>query len=163
MARRKFQKNFTLARHLQFLMTRLGLNQEKMAQQVGVSQQTVSKWLRGAPPALANVEKLAEANGVSMGFFLDPWPDPKRHLFKHQKAIDIVSESANIVGVRPLLPGLLERLKSATKERGKKTALAKFLGVPLSNVSQYLAGDREPGGETTLKMLYWVEHPECQQ
>jgi DNA-binding transcriptional regulator YiaG len=61
------------------------------------------------------------------------------------------------VGVKSQMPNLLARLDKATKETGKKSALAEFLGVPLASVSRWLSGDREPGGEITLKMLRWVE------
>ena len=58
------------------------------------------------------------------------------------------------------MPGFRERLKKALAERGRKTALAKLLGVPLASVSQWLSGEREPGGEYTLKLLRWVEQQE---
>jgi transcriptional regulator with XRE-family HTH domain len=58
------------------------------------------------------------------------------------------------------LKSLLARLNTATKEPGKKSQLAKHMRVPLSNVSQWLSGKREPGGETTLKLLKWVEEQE---
>jgi DNA-binding transcriptional regulator YiaG len=74
-----------------------------------------------------------------------------------------VSESVNVSPVKPKLPSLLERLKSATSQRGKKTELAGFLGVSLVQVSQWLTGDREPGGETTLRLLHWVEQQERQK
>jgi DNA-binding transcriptional regulator YiaG len=51
-------------------------------------------------------------------------------------------------------------LNKATSGRGAKSALAKYMGVPLPNVSQWLSGDREPSGETTLQLLNWVEHQE---
>lgn len=71
-----------------------------------------------------------------------------------------VSESVNNSSVTPNLPELLKRLKRATEQRGQKSALAKFLGVSLVQVSQWLAGDREPGGKVTLRMLQWVQHQE---
>jgi DNA-binding transcriptional regulator YiaG len=71
-----------------------------------------------------------------------------------------ISVSAKRGDVKAQLPNLLERLRKATAERGKKSTLAKFLGVPLANVSQWLSGVREPGGETTLRMLHWVEQQE---
>lgn len=74
-----------------------------------------------------------------------------------------VSESDNIRGVKDKLPSLLKRLKVATAQRGKKSELAKFLGVSLVQVSQWLTGDREPGGETTLRLLHWVEQQERQK
>ena len=65
--------------------------------------------------------------------------------------------------VKSLLPKLLERLKKASSEPGKKSELAKYLGVPLASVSRWLSGDREPGGEITLKMFHWVEQQERQK
>jgi transcriptional regulator with XRE-family HTH domain len=71
--------------------------------------------------------------------------------------------------VKAQLPSLLERLNRATKETGKMSALANFLGqavghrVPLASVSRWLAGKREPGGQITLLMLHWVERQERQK
>jgi transcriptional regulator with XRE-family HTH domain len=85
---------------------------------------------------------------------------PAEDVIKQNTALTDVSESVNIESVKAQLPSLLQRIKVATKERGQKSALADFLGVPLARVSQWLSGDREPGGETTLRMLNWVEHQE---
>lgn len=72
--------------------------------------------------------------------------------------------SAKVSGdVKKQLPSLLERLKKATKETGKMSALADYLKVPLASVSRWLSGAREPGGEITLKMLNWVEQQERQK
>ena len=69
--------------------------------------------------------------------------------------------------VKPILPGLLARLRKATEEPGKKSELAKFLDAPLASVSRWLSADpkvqREPGGEIALKMLHWVEAQERKQ
>jgi transcriptional regulator with XRE-family HTH domain len=65
--------------------------------------------------------------------------------------------------VKAQLPSLLERLKKATQESGQKSALAKFLGVPLASVSRWLSGEREPGGEIALRLLHWVEKQERQK
>ena len=80
-----------------------------------------------------------------------------------KKDLTNVSVYGNIEGVKPKLPALLQRIKKATEPRGKKTQLAKFLDVPLSKVSQWLAGENEPGGETTLRLLHWVEQQERQK
>lgn len=80
-----------------------------------------------------------------------------------KKGLTVVSESVNNIDVTPKLPSLLKRLKEATAQRGKKSALAEFLGVSLVQVSQWLSGDREPGGETTLRLLQWVEQQERQK
>jgi len=71
--------------------------------------------------------------------------------------------SDNIDNVKAQLPALLKRLNEMTRERGTKTALAKFMGVKLPTVSRWLSGDKEPGGETTLKLLHWVEQQERQK
>lgn len=80
-----------------------------------------------------------------------------------KKDLTIVSVLDNNQEVKPKLPSLLERLKKATAQRGIKSELAKFLGVSLVQVSQWLSGDREPGGETTLRLLHWVEQQERQK
>ena len=74
-----------------------------------------------------------------------------------------VSVIDNNEGVKAKLPALIKRLNEATKERGTKTALAKYVGVPLPKISQWLSGEHEPGGETTLKLLHWVEQWERQK
>lgn len=51
---------------------------------------------------------------------------------------------------------LLERLNSAASGYGKKSALAAHMGVALTTISVWLSGKREPGGETTLRLLEWV-------
>jgi outer membrane biogenesis lipoprotein LolB len=71
--------------------------------------------------------------------------------------------------VKAQLPHLLKRLALATKESGRMSELADFLGmatgkrVPLASVSRWLSGKREPGGEITLQLLHWVEHQERQK
>lgn len=68
------------------------------------------------------------------------------------------------VDVQPnQLSKLLKRLNSLTAERGKKAELAKLLGVPAARVSEWLSGDKEPGGESTLRLLAWVQAEEDKQ
>lgn len=83
----------------------------------------------------------------------------REQIVKYSNLTD-VSESVNIMSVKRQMPFFRDRLKKATAQRGNKTVLAKFLGVPLASVSQWLSGKREPGGEITLKMLRWVEQQE---
>jgi transcriptional regulator with XRE-family HTH domain len=71
------------------------------------------------------------------------------------------TESSEILPpVKSQLKNLLADLNRLTKESGKKTELADYLGAPLASVSRWLSGEREPGGETTLKMLRWVQQQE---
>ena len=80
---------------------------------------------------------------------------------KHKGYLLTESESAaKLPPVKSQLEKLLADLNRLTEEQGKKTELADFLGAPLASVSRWLSGEREPGGETTLKMLRWVEHQE---
>jgi transcriptional regulator with XRE-family HTH domain len=80
-----------------------------------------------------------------------------------KKPLTDVTLTDNIPLVQSPMANLLDRLNKATSQRGQKTALAKRFGVPLANVSQWLSGEREPGGETTLRLLNWVEQQERQQ
>ena len=74
-----------------------------------------------------------------------------------------VAETGNVPPVKSTMANLLDRLNKATSQRGMKSKLAKVMGVSLSNVSQWLSGEREPGGETTLRLLQWVEQQENKQ
>jgi transcriptional regulator with XRE-family HTH domain len=78
------------------------------------------------------------------------------------KLLTGVTESGktSVVKSELTLKNLLARLNSATEKPGMKSALAKHIGVPLSNVSQWLSGKREPSGSTTLRLLKWVEQQE---
>ena len=80
-----------------------------------------------------------------------------------QSTLDQVHVSVNTVVVKAQWPLLKSRLQKSTQIAGSKTKLAKFLGVKLASVSQWLTDSesaREPGAETTLRMLRWVEQQE---
>jgi transcriptional regulator with XRE-family HTH domain len=55
------------------------------------------------------------------------------------------------------LPELLKAVSNRVSERGKKTALARELGVSRQAVDQWLSGDAKPSAELTFKLLNWVE------
>jgi len=74
-----------------------------------------------------------------------------------------VAVSGKLAPVKSQLKNLLADLNRLTREPGTKTKLADFLSAPLTSVSRWLSGEREPGGETTLKMLRWVQEQESQQ
>lgn len=80
---------------------------------------------------------------------------------RKKESLTSLNESVKSESVKPLWPLLKERLNKATAEPGTKTKLAKFLGVELASVSQWLTDKktsaREPGAETALRMLHWVE------
>jgi transcriptional regulator with XRE-family HTH domain len=96
---------------------------------------------------------------------------------KHRRTIDKVFSSAQrpqlekkdlteasyqntTENVKELLPNLRKKLNKLTQSAGKKSELADFVEAPLASVSRWLSGDREPGGEVTLKLLKWVEQEE---
>lgn len=74
-----------------------------------------------------------------------------------------IHASVNNREVKAQWPILKKRLQTATAQKGGKTMLADFLGEKLASVSQWLTDSdnaREPGAETTLRMLQWVERQE---
>jgi hypothetical protein len=136
------------------------------------------KWLAGSVPNAVNLSNFAEANTVPVEDFFKPIQiaPSNRDSFitgtgfivntlntPSKKPVDIVPPERNLAPVKPILPNLIERLKKATEPRGKKTELAEFLSAPLPRVSEWLRGDKKPGGETTLQMLQWVEDQERQK
>jgi DNA-binding transcriptional regulator YiaG len=60
----------------------------------------------------------------------------------------------------PEMESLIVRIRRFTNNPDKRSELVKFLGVPRESVSRWLSGAREPGGETTLQLLNWVEQQE---
>jgi transcriptional regulator with XRE-family HTH domain/DNA-binding transcriptional regulator YiaG len=83
--------------------------------------------------------------------------------FNEKSCLTDVPTNENNSDVKAKLPTLLKRLNEATRKRGMKTSLAKFIGVPLSKVSEWLSGAHEPSGENTLRLLHWVEQQERQK
>jgi transcriptional regulator with XRE-family HTH domain len=77
-----------------------------------------------------------------------------------KKMLTEAATSGKLPSVKSQLDNLLAALNRLTRKSGKKTELARFLGAPLASVSRWLSGEREPGGETTLKMLNWVRQQE---
>jgi hypothetical protein len=61
------------------------------------------------------------------------------------------------------LKALLARVKRAAAARGKRSALAKFLGVPRQRVTNWLSFVSAPNGEVTLLMLEWAQAEESKQ
>jgi DNA-binding XRE family transcriptional regulator len=117
-------------------------------------------------PLLSKIEGMIQANGKAP--FRDVWPpfawliqktpDPAEKPLLTKEVTSLTS-----IGMQPVLPKLILRLKKATAERGKKSELAKWLGVHRQSVTDWLTGKQEPGGETALRMLQWVEQQERQQ
>jgi transcriptional regulator with XRE-family HTH domain len=67
------------------------------------------------------------------------------------------------LGVKLTLPGLIRCLKRATAYHGAKSSLARELGVKPARITEWLNGEKEPGGAFTLEMLNWVRAWEVKQ
>jgi transcriptional regulator with XRE-family HTH domain len=81
----------------------------------------------------------------------------------YKKVLHTFTEFSKSGGMNLNMAALIERLGRLTEPVGMKGKLAKALGVPQPRVSEWLSGKNAPGGETTLKMLRWVQEQESQQ
>ena len=88
--------------------------------------------------------------------------DTLEQKLSQKQLLTSVAASGKLSPVKSQLKNLLADLNRLTKESGKKTELAEFLGAPLTSVSRWLSGEREPGGETTLRLFHWVKQQERQ-
>lgn len=104
-------------------------------------------FLEGLPAALRSLMARVELRSL-------------HHADSERKVLTETESPATLPSVKSQLDNLLAILNHLTEETGKKTALADFLGAPLASVSRWLSGEREPGGETTLRMLQWVRQQE---
>jgi len=143
-------------------------------------------WLEHVPSKHLN--KLVNSIRFAARGLLDDWegePDPpatvqkrreqmqrernaiaerRAHLKSFQFALTDINASVKQSEVKARWPLLKKRLQRETAAPGGKSRLAKFLKVKsVASVSQWLTDSenaREPGAETALQMLYWLEHPE---
>ena len=161
-------------------MMKRGLSRRALASAVGVTHPTVAKWINGAVPRSNELYRLAQFFDMPInevfaaaalselmqnpsGLILEVAPSRLPAVRKFGSApqsgqnpplTDVTESDKN----PPMtMQALLQRLRRATSKRGMKTRLAKVMGVPLANVSQWLSGVREPSGETTLRLLRWLQ------
>ena len=87
------------------------------------------------------------------------WVLEVRPKSSEEKGLSVVNLSVNNPPVETW-DQLRHKLIKATEPRGKMTELAAKLEVSLSQVSQWLSGTKEPGGDYAIRMLHWVEHPD---
>jgi transcriptional regulator with XRE-family HTH domain len=62
-----------------------------------------------------------------------------------------------VAGMKTEIQKLIERVKRKASKPGAKVALAKELDVAPARISEWLSGEKEPGGDYTLRLLRWVE------
>lgn len=91
--------NVDIAGRLQALRKKAGYSQEQVAEMLGLSRQTISKWESGqGKPEIDNVIKLTEIYHVSADYILlgtenkevEPTPEKKGLSIEYRKAISIV-------------------------------------------------------------------------
>lgn len=112
-------------------------------------------------------------NALQATDFVVAWGAVRDVLFKPEAAqslapsgvagkneLTIYPQDGNVVEVKPIMPKLIARLRKATSEHGRKTELAVWLGVSPQKVTDWLSERVEPSGETTLRLLKWVEQQE---
>jgi transcriptional regulator with XRE-family HTH domain len=80
-----------------------------------------------------------------------------------KKDLTDASELRKVDGVKSEIQKLLARVRVLVSAKGMKAKLAAKLEVPQSRLSEWLGGKCEPSGETTLRLLHWVEQQECQK
>jgi hypothetical protein len=114
--------------------------------------------MEGLVQQLASWQAIATELDDKLGTLdYDADESPEKHILTHAAISEIVPD------VKSVMRDLRKRLAKVAQPRGKKAELARFLGAPLSSVSRWLSGLQEPGGETTLRLLQWVEQEERQQ
>jgi transcriptional regulator with XRE-family HTH domain len=128
-------------------------------------------WFQRIPPHLYD-QYFRELMALSSEFFqqhrsqfeTESWPPPpiSPSSDSEKKMLPATSLKSNtgIVNIRTL-DGLRAALRANTSKKGEKAALANLLQVPQARVSEWLSGKKEPGGETTLRLLHWVEQQKC--
>jgi transcriptional regulator with XRE-family HTH domain len=90
-------------------------------------------------------------------------PAPQANENKSSSVLTALTPQCNSSTVQTEIAKMIQRLKKATEQRGQKASLARFMNVEPPRVSEWLSGGKEPSGDTTLRLLRWVEQQEAQQ
>jgi transcriptional regulator with XRE-family HTH domain len=80
-----------------------------------------------------------------------------------KKGLTSLSLKSKAWGMKSEVQKLIEQVKRKASKPGAKSQLARALGVAPARISEWLSGEKEPGGEYTLKLLHWVEQQERQK
>ena len=80
-----------------------------------------------------------------------------------KKVLTTISLKSKERGVKTEVQKLIELVKRKASKPGAKSQLARTLGVAPARISEWLSGEKEPGGEYTLQLLHWVEQQERQK
>ena len=80
-----------------------------------------------------------------------------------KQVLTCITPQSNVAPMQSEILKVIQRLRKATAPRGKKAELARFMDVDPPRVSEWLSNSKKPSGETTLRLLHWVEQQERQQ
>lgn len=147
---------------LRMALTKAGA-ESALQRDVGITKKTVGFWSAGH--SLPNTETtlrlfawLAQSEIRGDDFTRESESGLENRL----TTVTVYSKHLSVHGQ---LDSLIERAKRACEPRGsgKRKLLAKFLGVPMPRISEWLNGTNTPGGPTTLRLLEWVTAEEANQ
>ncbi|HEV2331200.1 MAG TPA: hypothetical protein VGY56_20655 [Verrucomicrobiae bacterium] len=79
------------------------------------------------------------------------------------KSLTAISQKSKSGAVKSEVQKLIARVKDHASQPGAKSKLARTLGIAPARISEWLSGEKEPGGEYTLLLLQWVEQQERQK
>ena len=74
--------------------------------------------------------------------------------------LTFVPPKSKTKGVKSEIQKLIEQVKHKASRPGAKAELARALGVAPARITEWLSGEKEPGGEYTLRLQRWVKGPE---
>jgi transcriptional regulator with XRE-family HTH domain len=106
-----------------------------------------------APPAVRSIQSILAEGTIARNSYDRLLQDA----LAENNMLTGVAALVTMPPVKSQLKTLLERVNGLISKGGKQTELADFLGATPASVSRWLSGKREPGGETTLRLLKWVE------
>jgi plasmid maintenance system antidote protein VapI len=74
----------------------------------------------------------------------------------YKKQLTTITTIRNTSDMKSEMQKLLAAVRGYTADFGKKSGLAKALGVPTTRISEWLGGKYEPSGEIALRLHKWV-------
>jgi transcriptional regulator with XRE-family HTH domain len=90
-------------------------------------------------------------------------PSTAASAMEKKSPLQTLSHAVSISPMQPWLPtslkDLLEKVRNLVAVRGRKVALADYVGVSAPRISEWLSTTYEPSAENVLKLLCWINDP----
>lgn len=115
------------------------------------------RWAATQMPEAKRLRLGHELNNVIFRYW--PWDS----VAEGKTDVDKIPLKGNPASVLSDIQKLIERLKLVSSVPGRKKFLAGELEVSPARISEWLSGEKEPGGNYTLRLLQWVEKWEREQ